>query len=290
MTAGTPGTLGIPSRGTSAPLTPAQVAQFNEDGFLFVPHLLDDEETGMLLETAKADHGMLSAAVPILDTKGRQSKLSLWNHPGDDIYGAIASSERIVNATEQLLGGEVYHYHSKMMLKEPQVGGAWEWHQDYGYWYNNGCLFPDMLSVLIAVDRASRENGCLQVLKGSHQMGRIEHGRFGDQTGADPERVAQAMKRFELVYCEMDPGTGLFFHANLLHCSAPNTSLKPRWSLICCYNKATNDPYKEHHHPRYTPLKKLPDATIKAMGRKTSDPTKKYYEVAKDETVGAGKR
>ena len=58
----------------------------------------------------------------------------------------------------------------------------------------NGCLFPDMASAFIAVDPNTRENGCLQVLKGSHKMGRIEHGKFGDQTGADPERVENAMK------------------------------------------------------------------------------------------------
>lgn len=275
---------------SARPLSPSQIDAFHRDGYVFVPGLLDPEETRMLLDTAKRDHGMQDHAVPILDASGRQSKLSLWNHPGDDIYGAIARSERIVNSMEQLLGGEVYHYHSKMMLKEPKVGGAWEWHQDYGYWYNNGCLFPDMASCLIAVDRANRENGCLQVLKGSHLMGRIEHGRFGDQTGADPERVKEAMKRMDLVYCEMEPGTALFFHSNTLHCSAPNTSGSPRWSLICCYNTRANNPYKEHHHPLYTPLKKLPDSAVKEVGSKPAPKDKEYYKSTEDKTVGAGKK
>ena len=96
----------------------------------------------LLLQTARNDHNMLDRNVPVKDAAGRSSKLSLWNHPGDDLYGIISRSRRLVDACEQLLGGEVYHYHSKMMLKEPQVGGAWEWHQDYGYWYMNGCLFP----------------------------------------------------------------------------------------------------------------------------------------------------
>ncbi len=74
-----------------------------------------------------------------------------------------------------LLGDEVYHYHHKMMLKEPYVGGAWEWHQDYGYWYDYGCLYPDMGSCFIAVDPATRANGCLQVLPSSHRLGRINH-------------------------------------------------------------------------------------------------------------------
>jgi hypothetical protein len=106
---------------------------------------------------------------------------------------------------EQLLGDEVYHYHSKLSAKEPRVGGAWEWHQDYGYWYLNGCLFPEMASIYIALDAATRENGCLQVIRGSHHIGRIEHGRFGDQTGADPERVQAALDRlacsFMAIYC-----------------------------------------------------------------------------------------
>jgi ectoine hydroxylase-related dioxygenase (phytanoyl-CoA dioxygenase family) len=64
----------------------------------------------------------------------------------------------------------------------------------------------------------------------------------------------------------MDPGDTLFFHCKLLHRSDQNHSDKPRWSLICCYNAARNDPYKESHHPRYTPLQKVSDSAIKEAG------------------------
>ena len=111
-------------------------------------------------------------------------------------------------------------------------------------------------------------------------------GRFGEQTGADPERVREAIKRLELVYCEMAPGTGLYFHGNTLHCSAANTSDKPRWGLLCCYNTRANDPYKEHHHPRYTPLIKLPDSAIKAVGAKPSAATQSFLAQQKDRTTG----
>ena len=171
--------------------------------------------------------------------------LALWNHPGEDVFGMIARCQRVAAGAELLLGGEVYHYHSKLTMKRPGGGGRWEWHQDYGYWYQNGCLYPDMLSVAIALEPATRENGCMQVLAGSHKLGRLEHGRVAGQTGADPERVEQALERLELVHCEMEPGDALFFHANTLHCSAANNSDKSRNLLICCYNKASNDPYKD---------------------------------------------
>ena len=52
------------------------------------------------------------------------------------------------------------------MQKEPKVGGAWEWHQDYGYWYKNQFMFPDeLISVMVALTEANKGNGCLQVIK-----------------------------------------------------------------------------------------------------------------------------
>jgi ectoine hydroxylase-related dioxygenase (phytanoyl-CoA dioxygenase family) len=249
-------------------LSGEQVARFNEDGYLAIPGLFDSEEMDLLYAIGKADHRLASEAQARRDLQGGVSKLTVRNDLGDDIYSAFVRCRRVADSMEQLLGGEVYHYHHKMMIKEPFVGGAWEWHQDYGYWYSNGCLFPYMASCMIAVDRATKENGCLQVLKGSHLMGRIEHGVAADQVGADLERVNHALERLELVYCEMEPGTALIFHCNLLHTSAPNDSPDPRWALICCYNASRNDPYKESGHPRYHYLEKWPDERIKEIGRR----------------------
>ena len=248
-------------------VTDDQVRQFHEDGFVIVPKLFDREEMRLLIDKSKSDAGLQERARGVKDREDRAAKLALWNHPGDDLYGMFSRCKRIVDPMEKMLGGEVYHYHSKMILKEPLVGGAWEWHQDYGYWYNNGCLFPTMASCMIAVDAATRENGCLQVLEGSHHMGRIEHGVVAGQTGADLERTNEAMERLELVYCELEPGDAVFFHCNTLHRSAANESPNPRWGLICCYNAARNNPYKESGHPRYTPLHKVDDGAIKEVGR-----------------------
>jgi ectoine hydroxylase len=101
------------------------------------------------------------------------------------------------------------------------------------------------------------------VIRGSHHMGRIDHGKVGEQTGADMERVTEALARMDLVYINAQPGDALFFHANLLHRSDQNHSPRSRWSLICCYNAARNNPYKESRHPRYEPLVKVADTAIK---------------------------
>src|SRR5215468_6331360 len=253
-------------------LTNDQLKAYVEDGYLLVRGMLDEEEVGMLGRCAKEDRVLDGHSFGRADGEGGTVRLSLWNHPTDTIYGMIARCESIVNSAEKLLEGEVYHYHSKMIMKDAKVGGAWTWHQDYGYWYQNGVLFPLLTSAFIAVDPATRENGCMQVLKASHLLGRVDHVLTGDQAGADMERVREAERVLERVYVEMDPGDVLFFHANLLHRSDQNNSDKPRWAMICCYNAARNNPYKEHHHPRYTPLSKVPDSAILEAGmRRFSD-------------------
>ena len=251
-----------------AQLSAEQIQQFNRDGFLLQQDLFDAEEMDLLIRIAKNDQRLEKEALERRDANSATSKLWLTDALGDDIYSAFVRCLRIVEPFEQLLGGEVYHYHHKMMLKEPFVGGSWEWHQDYGYWYSNSCLYPLMASCLIAVDRAIKENGCLQVIKGSHLMGRIDHNKSGDQTGADIERVKLALKHLELVYCEMEPGTALFFHSNLLHRSDANRSPNPRWSLICCYNAARNPCIGRTNHPEYSYLEKWPDHRIKEVGRR----------------------
>jgi ectoine hydroxylase len=270
-------------------LTDTGVAQFDRDGYVIVKGLFDTEEMDILSTTAKNDKAMDEHAMKIADGEGATLRLTLWNKAGDDLWGLVARTHRVVDRMEQLLRGEVYHYHSKMSIKEPFVGGAWAWHQDYGYWYNNAVLFPDLASCFIAVDPNTRENGCMQVLRGSHRMGRIEHGRYGDQTGADPERVEEAKKVLALDYVILDPGDALFFHCNTLHRSDANRSPNPRWSLICCYNAARNNPYRESHHPRYSLLEKVDDSAIKTAGSKLFPNGMKFLRVEEDATIGADK-
>lgn len=249
-------------------LSDEDVRHYQDQGYVVAKGFFDREEIDLLSRAAHEDREMDKHSFARADGEGGAVRLSLWNHPGDTIYGMIARCESLVNSAEKLLEGEVYHYHSKMIMKDAKVGGAWAWHQDYGYWYQNGVLFPDLMSAFIAVDPATKENGCMQVIPQSHKLGRIDHVLTGDQAGADLARVDEILKRLPLIHVEMAPGDTLFFHSNLLHRSDQNRSENSRWSMICCYNAARNDPYKESHHPRYTPLEKVPDSSIRQAGAK----------------------
>ena len=204
------------------PLTDDQIRDYCEKGFVLAEGFFDREEIDLLRRAAKDDREMEQHSLNAKDGEGGQVRLSLWNHPGDTVYGMFARCESVVQSAEKILEGEVYHYHSKMIMKDARVGGAWAWHQDYGYWYQNAVLSPLLTSAFIAVDPATKENGCMQVIPYSHNLGRIEHVLTGDQAGANLERMGEILKRFPLQHVEMDPGDTLFFHCNLLHRSDQN--------------------------------------------------------------------
>ncbi|MFK7962900.1 MAG: phytanoyl-CoA dioxygenase family protein [Burkholderiaceae bacterium] len=244
-------------------LTPEQRAAFDRDGFVLVRGFFDEDEAHLLQTAIDLDPAIRGHFYDRGDAQGMTTKMATWNHPGESVYGYAARSHKMVDTMEDLLGGEVYHYHSKITAKEPREGGAWEWHQDYGYWYQNGCLYPDMASCLIAISPANQANGCLQVIPESHKMGRIDHVTVGDQFQTDPDRVNAALERLPLIYCELQPGDAIFFHSNLLHRSDANTSDDPRLSIICCYNTKRNDPIKKDgRHPNYSPLEIWSDEKV----------------------------
>jgi len=245
--------------------TPAQVELYNLQGYLIIKNFCKPEEVNKLYQTALDDNVMRNNAVDLNDQTGKKTRLSLWFTPGNDVFGYLTRSEKMISTIKQLLGGDapVCHFHSKLMQKEPKVGGAWEWHQDYGYWYKNQFMFPDeLISLMVALTAANKANGCLQVIKGSHKLGRVNHGFAGEQVGADMQMVDNALKTMEIVYVELEPGDALVFHSNLLHRSEANLSDHPRWSVISCYNLQSNPAYNETSTSYKVPVDVVPDNAI----------------------------
>ncbi|XP_046562117.1 L-proline trans-4-hydroxylase-like isoform X1 [Haliotis rubra] len=258
---------------------------FEEFGYIIIRGILDSEEITKLRRSIEDNEELMKNSFELSDGEEGKSRACVWSHPGNDVAGLVVRSQKVAGTCEKLMGGEVYHYHSKLMMKEARTGGKFVWHQDYGYWYKNGCLTPDLMSVMIAIDKCEKANGCLQVLEKSHKRGRIEHLRVGGQTGADIERVEFIKKICSLKYVELQPGDALFFHSNLLHNSSANTSDDRRWVLIPAYNRRSNNPAFEHHHPQYTKLDIVPDDAVKSCTTYVDNIGKEYMDPDTDKTI-----
>lgn len=248
-------------------LTDAQMREFNDRGFTYARGLFAGDELELLKRAMEEDPAIRSSILDRRDAEGRSTRIALWNRAGDSVYGLAARMHKVVDTAEALLDGPVYHFQSKLTAKDPEVGGAWEWHQDYGYWYYNGCLRPDMLSMMIGLDRTTRENGCLQIASGSHKLGRIDHTPLSPtQNEVDPARMPHILEKCPVEYCELDPGDALIFHCNAIHRSDANRSAHRRWTLLMCYNRVDNDTITRDDDRFYVPLEKVDDDALRQAG------------------------
>ncbi|OWF49926.1 probable phytanoyl-CoA dioxygenase [Mizuhopecten yessoensis] len=267
-------------------LTKEMKTAYHRNGYLIVRGLLNNAELKQLQVTLEGSDAITKHRYGFSDGEGKKTQMALWSYPGDDVTGVISRSEKVLGTCQELLGGdELYHFESKLMMKEAKTGGKHLWHQDYGYWYNNGCLFPDLITVFVAYDRATKENGCLQILPGSHKCGRIDHLLIAGQTGADLERVHAIQQKCPPVYVEMEPGDALFFHSNLLHTSAGNDSDQRRWSILVSYNRVDNEAVLDHPFGKLRKLVKVPNEAILKCQNYTNMDGKEFLDPRNDANI-----
>src|SRR4051794_41891173 len=98
-----------------------QIADFHRDGYLLIRNFCSQPETEKLYKTAIEDDAMRKNALDLNDLSGKKTRLSLWFTPGNDVFGYLTRSEKMINSVAQLLDSDtpVCHFHSKLMQKEP---------------------------------------------------------------------------------------------------------------------------------------------------------------------------
>ena len=244
-------------------LSPEQLDAFARDGLLYLPAFFSAHEMQPAQRLVAHSMTLRDNSVEVIASTGVGAKLFGWSGNTNDMLGLYVRIARVIEVAEDLLGSErVYHWHSKLSMKPPHSDGKWDWHQDYGSWYREGCLRPEMLTITIAVDACDDTNGCMKLVRGSHRLGRIHHGPLGASQGADPDVVEHALRELEPVECALDAGDAVVFHGNTLHASGANRSERPRTLLHVSYNTVRNAPRKGMRNHHCTPLSKAPDDVL----------------------------
>jgi phytanoyl-CoA hydroxylase len=156
----------------------------------------------------------------------------------------MAEFSGLLDIVEALLGSDIQLHYTKLNMKGPKVGSIVEWHQDFAYYPHTN---TDLLSCLIYLDDATVENGCLEVIPGSHQWGLLKHEVDGAFRGKmTPEKVAEFQSKS--VALTAPAGSVVFLHCMTLHYSNINTSDKPRRAFLPAYRAGDAFPiyYGEH--------------------------------------------
>jgi ectoine hydroxylase len=142
---------------------------------------------------------------------------------------------RFVDPMKHLVGDpEPGLFTEKLNLKRPIHGGVNPLHQDYPYWVEGSQDASRIATAMLFLDDADRENGCLEVLPGSHLSGKWPTRPDADAFGQN-EMDPAACEGLELVPVEVPAGSVVYFGAFLVHRSAPNRSARERRALLYSY-------------------------------------------------------
>jgi phytanoyl-CoA hydroxylase len=142
-------------------------------------------------------------------------------------FAALCESKKMLDAVEDLIGSTIYYHSSKLMFKPARHGGIKPWHQDYAYWASTK---PEQITCWLALDDATPENGCMQLIPGSHKYGLVKH--VHEELQIDLKNVPTE----KIKVAPMKAGSLLLFHVLTLHHSGPNRSDKNRRAFIVDYD------------------------------------------------------
>ncbi len=221
--------------------TSTETALFRRDGYLIINGLLTDQQ---VMEA----RGNLSRLVAQADELGAHpSGYHLDREPGtaadadrelgirkfrdlgqaDQFFWDVVRTPAVVERVAALHGTGCRVIQTMALVKPPEIGSAKDWHQDIPY-------FPlsethTCVGVWIALDDATLDNGCMQVIPGSHHLGPVAHVQGPTGWRLEPALCAHLAPAVHAL--PMRAGAALFFDGRLLHFTDCNRSQRRRRAL-----------------------------------------------------------
>jgi len=130
-----------------------------------------------------------------------------------------------------LLGGAVRFWHDQLFSKPAHHGGVVAWHQDYSYWTRTQPLAH--LTCWIGLDDATRDNGCMHYIPGSHLWPDLPiTGLAGDMDAIQSVLTDEQRRQFKPAAIELKKGEAAFHHPRMIHGSFANLSDRPRRATV----------------------------------------------------------
>jgi phytanoyl-CoA hydroxylase len=230
------------------------LAAFHRDGYVIVRGMAD----AGLIETMRAvtERGLREEIGPVeyeadlhypgapasrSDAGGRTIRRLKQAHSRDYVFTEWLMKPELLGRLRQLLGPDVVcplAHHNCIMTKHPDFSSDTGWHQDIRYW---AFRRPELVSVWLALVPETEQNGCLQVLPGSHRWtirpDQLDAELFFRGDLAENQALIAGRK-----YVELAPGDVLFFHALTLHAASRNFTRETKYSVVFTFRAADNPP------------------------------------------------
>lgn len=238
-----------------AGLTHSQRMHFEEHGYVILKGIASPETLHRIMEVTlsgcqnevppvefEADLNYPGAPDSLLHSGGRTIRRLKQAHSRDYVFTEWMTNPILKASLQQLLGGEIVcplAHHNCIMTKEPRFSSDTGWHQDIRYW---SFQRPDLVSAWLALGNEKQENGCLQLVPGSHRMTFGQHQFDSELFFRDdiPENQKLIEQR---VLAELTAGDVLLFHCRTLHAATRNFTDQTKYSLVLTFRSFDNPPH-----------------------------------------------
>jgi phytanoyl-CoA hydroxylase len=235
-------------------LNPNDIAFFNTHGYLILRNQADQQFVSIMREQVQHDLDEMIEPIefeadvrypgsPISkDEPGgktvRRLKNALVRHP---IFLEWLATSRMFSTLSCLLQAPIFcpmAHHNCVMTKQPSFSSETGWHQDIRYWsFNNS----ELISIWLALGAERKENGCLKLIPGSHQM-KFTPDQFDDQKFFRHDYAPNQELISQTILAELDAGDVLLFHARTLHAATRNYSETPKWAFVATFHGENTTP------------------------------------------------
>jgi len=232
-------------------LSSEERAAFDRDGYLVKRGLLNAAWIRRISDEIDALHERMAQATPegvgvswetLSEGKPKRIRQLMNSEKVSPGLNESVRSATVLDIVEDLMGQDISLFHSKLLMKAAHDGTITPWHQDYSYWVKKENR-PVHLNAMLAIDAATKENGCIQFVPGSHKQGLLPHDRKEQAFGLFLPGYFQP--RPDAVLVEMAPGDCVFFGPLVIHGSDSNRSTKDRRANTVAYTVTGNDHGRE---------------------------------------------
>jgi len=234
-----------------------QIAFFEQHGYLVVDDLITSEWLHEIQAETSSLHEQMAENPPegvhvsweheVDPTIQRRIKQLMHAEVVSPALNRLVRSNEVLDVVEAMMGADISLYHCKLLMKAAAGGTVTPWHQDYSYWVDSDNR-PLMLNCMMQIDASTQENGCLQVVPGSHRRGLMKHDREGKVFGLFLPGYFQP--REDAIPAPLRAGSAIFFGPLLIHGSDANHSDQDRRAVTMAYNVTGNGRGREREWMR----------------------------------------
>src|SRR5438105_1482763 len=220
-----------------ATLTPEQILFFQEQGYALSHQPLFAPEKFAELQAIFEEQLALKGAKlsDELDTPHFRNERLL----------TFLLSDEVLDLVEPLIGPNIALWSSHFISKDPYTGRATPWHEDSAYWKGRLSAYDNIVTIWLAIDRSTQENGCMRVIPGTHANGFSEYEGLNDEAHYTFSSQVKDVDESKAVYFELERGECSLHDSRIIHGATANTSPHCRCGYTLRYFSTTARVYPE---------------------------------------------